>query len=57
MKDKLGAKIYLHRGHGTFRVVTADGSVELGSENPETAPTLEALLKRTKRWGFEDSKA
>ena len=25
MKDKFGAKIYLHRGHGTFRVVTADG--------------------------------
>jgi hypothetical protein len=40
MKDKFGAKIYLHRQHGTFRIVTADGSVEPGSENPETAPTL-----------------
>jgi hypothetical protein len=57
MKDKFGAKIYLHRKHGTFRVVTADGSVEPGSDNPETAPTLEALLKRTKWWGFEDNKA
>jgi hypothetical protein len=46
MKDKFGAEIYLHRKHGTFRVVTADGSVEPGSDNPETAPTLEALLKR-----------
>jgi hypothetical protein len=55
MKDKFGAKIYLHRKHGTFRVITADGSVEPGSDNPETAPTLEALLKRTKWWGFEDS--
>jgi hypothetical protein len=57
MKDKFGAKIYLHRAHGTFRVVTADGSVESGSDNPETAPTLAALLKRTKWWGFQDSKA
>jgi hypothetical protein len=57
MKDKFGAKIYLHRGHGTFSVVTADGSVEPGSDNPETAPTIEALLKRTKWWGFEDNKA
>jgi hypothetical protein len=57
MKDKFAAKIYLHRGHGTFRVVTADGSVEPGSDNPETAPTLEALLKRTKWSGFEDNKA
>ena len=55
MKDKFGAKIYLHRKHGTFRVVTADGSAESGSDNPETAPTLEALLKRTKWWGFEDN--
>jgi hypothetical protein len=57
MKEKFGAKIYLHRTHGTFRVVTADGSVEPGSGNPETAPTLEALLKRTKWRGFQDSKA
>lgn len=57
MKDKFGAKIYLHRGHGMFRVVTADGSVERGSDTPETAPTLEALLKRTKWSGFEDNKA
>jgi hypothetical protein len=28
--------------------------VEPGSENPETAPTLDALLKRTKWRGFED---
>lgn len=55
MKDKFSAKIYLHRKHGTFRVVTADGSVEPGSDNPETAPTLEALLKRTKWWGFQDN--
>ena len=55
MKDKFGAKIYLHRKHGTFRVVTADGSVEPGSDNPETAPTLEALLRRTKWWGFKDN--
>jgi hypothetical protein len=55
MKDKFGAKIYLHRTHGTFRVVIADGSVEPGSDNPETAPTLEALLKRTKWWGFKDA--
>ena len=55
MKDKFGAKIYLHRKHGTFRVVAADGSVEPGSDNPETAPTLEALLKRTEWWGFEDN--
>jgi hypothetical protein len=57
MKDKFGAKIYQHRKHGTFRIVMADGSVEPGSDNPETAPTLEALLKRTKWWGFQDSKA
>ena len=55
MKDKSGAKIYLHRKHGTFRVVTADGSVEPGSDNPETAPTLAALLKRTKWDGFKDN--
>jgi hypothetical protein len=55
MKDKFGAKIDLHRKHDTFRVVTADGSVEPGSDNPETAPTLEALLKRTKWWGFKDN--
>jgi hypothetical protein len=55
MKDKFGAKINLHRKHDTFRVVEADGSVESGSDNPETAPTLEALLKRTKWWGFEDN--
>jgi hypothetical protein len=36
MKDKFGAKIYLHRKHCTFRVVTADGSVEPRSDNPET---------------------
>jgi hypothetical protein len=57
MRDKFGAKIYLYRKHGTFRVVTADGSVEPGSENPETAPTLEALLRRAEWWGFQDSKA
>ena len=57
MKDKFGAKINLHRKHGTFRVVTPDGSVEPGSDNPETAPTLEALLRRTEWWGFQDSKA
>jgi hypothetical protein len=55
MKDKFGAKIYLHRKHGTFKVVSADGSVESGSESPQIAPTLEALLKRTEWWGFEDS--
>src|ERR1700745_1169978 len=55
MKEKFGAKISLHRKHGTFRVVTADGSVEPGSDNPETAPTLKALLKRTKWSGFEDN--
>jgi hypothetical protein len=55
MKDKFGAKIYLHRKNGTFRAVTTDGSAEPGSDNPETAPTLEALLKRTKWWGFEDN--
>jgi hypothetical protein len=55
MRDKFGAKIYLHRKHGTFRVVAADGSVEPGSDNPETAPSLEALLKRTKCRGFEDN--
>jgi hypothetical protein len=55
MKDKFGARIYLHRGHGTFRVVTADGSMEPGSDNPETAPTLAALLKRTKWDGFKDN--
>ena len=55
MKDKFGAKIYLHRGYGTFRVVTADGSVERGSDDPETAPTLAALLKRTKWDGFKDN--
>jgi hypothetical protein len=55
MNNDFGAKIYLHRGHGTFRVVTADGSVEPGSDNPETAPTLEALLKRTKWDGFNDN--
>jgi hypothetical protein len=52
MKEKFGAKIYLHRKHSTFRVVTAGGSVEPGSDNPETAPTLEALLKRTQWWGL-----
>jgi hypothetical protein len=57
MKDKFAAKIYLHRGHGTFRVITADGSVEPGSDTPETAPTLETLLKRIKWSGFEDNKA
>lgn len=57
MRERFGAKIYLHRGHGTFRVVMADSSVEPGSENPETAPTLAELLKRTEWWGFEDSKA
>jgi hypothetical protein len=35
MKEKFGAKIYLHRKHGTFRAVTAGGSVESGSDNPE----------------------
>ncbi len=45
MKDKFGAKIYLHRKHGTFRVVTVDGSVEPGSDNPETAPTLGYWLR------------
>jgi hypothetical protein len=55
MKSKFDAKIYLHRGHGTFRVVKADGSVERGSDNPETAPTLAALLKRTKWDGFKDN--
>jgi hypothetical protein len=55
MKEKFGAKIYLHRKHDTFRVVTAEGSVEPGSDNPGTAPTLEALLKRTKWWGFQDN--
>jgi hypothetical protein len=54
MKDKFGARIYLHRQHGTFRVVTADDSVEPGSDNPETAPTLAALLKRTRWEGFKD---
>jgi hypothetical protein len=29
--------------------------VEPGSDNPETAPTLEELLKRTKWWGFKDN--
>jgi hypothetical protein len=55
MKDRFDARIYLHRGHGTFRVVTPDGSAEPRSDDPETAPTLAALLKRTKWDGFKDN--